>query len=111
MSEAAGLWLLSLPEEVRKKLARKQFLLESYGPSLAYPHVDKIQDGLFELRVQAEGGWYRLFFDFASRRRIAAADGDVKKRPRFTRTRYDLAARRVRDFREKVDDGYGCPEG
>jgi hypothetical protein len=67
-----GEWWTGLDESVQDAIDRSVRILESVGPSLGRPHVDTIQGSrhahMKELRVQAGGDPYRIFFCFDPRR-------------------------------------------
>lgn len=72
-------------DRVFAKLWKKVEYLKMFGRGLDRPHAAVLHGypGLFELRVEDESGWYRLFYGFGKRRAnrvvpIALVHGVVK---------------------------------
>jgi hypothetical protein len=65
-------WWLELTEAVQDAIDRSVHLLEARGPTLPFPHSSDIRDSkhgnMRELRVQAGGQPYRVFYAFDPRR-------------------------------------------
>ena len=75
----AWAFIESFDEKVQAKLLRGITLLENNGPELRRPHSAKLDDKIFELRVQEASNIYRVLYFFFVGKRIVMTHGFVKK--------------------------------
>jgi len=83
-----GAWWQDLNETHQDRIAATVTLLESFGPSLPFPHASGINGSrhahMRELRVQSGGNPLRIFYAFDPRRTaILLIGGDKTGRDRF----------------------------
>lgn len=78
-----GRWYLDLDDFTKIQIRSSVELLKEYGPKLGRPTVDTLTNtkkvtNLKELRVQAQGRPYRIFFAFDPKRRAVLICGGCK---------------------------------
>jgi len=71
--------LADLPAGDRVRALNKLALLEEHGHTLRRPHVDYLQDDIWELRVSGQAGPLRLLYFFFDGTKIVVTHGFVKK--------------------------------
>ena len=76
-NDSIDLFLSSIEEIAHMKTVRSLDLLREFGHTLRMPHVKKLENDLFELRIHGKQE-IRLFFTFHSRK-IIILSGFVKK--------------------------------
>jgi hypothetical protein len=94
-------------DRVLMKLMKKLEYLEQFGRYLERPHAAKLAgyEGLYELRVEDESGWYRLFYGFGptdaiGATQVALLDGIVKHEANPPVAEYLRAEARLRDWKK-----------
>lgn len=57
-------------ERVNAKVNQALRYVARYGPAVGMPHVRKLKgyQNLYEIRVEDETGWYRIYFGYGSQR-------------------------------------------
>lgn len=75
----AWAFITSFEEKIQAKLLRGITLLENNGPELRRPHSTKLDDKIFELRVQEGNNIFRVLYFFFIGKRIVMTHGFVKK--------------------------------
>lgn len=97
-------------ERINAKLNQAMRYLAKHGPSVGLPHVRGIKghDNLYEVRVEDETGWYRVFFGVGRIRAdgskpIALSYALVKHERDIPDRIYDEAAAAVRAHLAEID--------
>lgn len=83
----------TLPIISHAKILKQIDLLEEYGTNLGMPHARPMGGGLLELRVRGKQE-VRVFYVFASGRRIYLLHGFIKKRQTTLKRELDIAIKR-----------------
>ena len=94
-------WLLELRGR-DERAARKCFalikLLRDFGSELRRPRADLLRDGVYELRTQVGGVYYRILYGFAGKDLAVLACGLTKER-RVPDRDIDRAAERIERYK------------
>ena len=89
-----------------KKAVKKCFtaisILKQFGHDLRRPHVDYLQDEIYELRVSFRGTQYRMLYFFHGKNVVIVAHGLVKERdvPQYD---IDLSLKRKEKYKENPE--------
>ncbi len=86
-------FIRSLEKQTIAKVLRTTDLLEEFGYKLGSPHIKKISDNLFELRVQGKQE-IRIFYIF-SKNQIILLHGFVKKSQKTPKREIEIAQRKL----------------
>ena len=81
----------SLSIKMSAKAAKEIELLEEFGNTLKMPYSRSLQDGINELRIQAEGNICRILYFFYVEKQIILTHGFIKKTGRTPPNEIDLA--------------------
>ena len=73
-------------------------LLENNGPELRRPHSAKLDDKIFELRVQEGSNIFRVLYFFFVGKRIVMTHGFVKKTQKTPSSEIERAKSYMNDF-------------
>ena len=89
-------WWNDLTPDEQESVSASVELLESYGPSLGYPHSSDVRDSrhgqMRELRTQHQGNPYRTLYAFDPRRTaILLIGGDKTGDDRWYKTNITIA--------------------
>jgi phage-related protein len=103
-SEPVLEFLRSQPLERRKAIGMKIRMLQHQGTNLPGPHTAFLQDGLWELRTQAEGDIYRCIYCSLPGERFLIRSAFQKKTQKMPRAELDLARRRRSDWLSRHED-------
>ena len=95
----------SLPEKMRQKIAAWIDLLEQEGPSLRRPYADKVKDKLYELRVRLGSDSIRILYSFFLKDRVVLLHGFRKKDWEIKMSDLEMAERRMTDFISRYEKG------
>jgi phage-related protein len=94
-------------DRVLMKLMKKLEYLEQFGRYLERPHAAKLAgyEGVYELRVEDESGWYRLFYGFGpmdgtGATQVALLHGVIKHEANPPLTEYQRAETRLREWKK-----------
>jgi phage-related protein len=68
-----------LPLKMRAKAFKEMELLEEFGTNITMPYSKPMQDGVYELRIQAASDISRVFYFFFTGRKIILTNGYIKK--------------------------------
>ncbi len=88
----------SFDEKTQAKLLRGITLLENNGPELRRPHSAKIDDKIFELRVQEGNNIFRVLYFFYIGKRIVMTHGFVKKTQKTPHSEIERAKFYMNDY-------------
>ncbi len=78
-------WLLDLPNDQFKSVAKEIRILKEIGNELRLPHSKSLGEGLFELRERRYG--YRIYYGFKDKKLIIlVAAGDKTSQERDIKT-------------------------
>ena len=69
------------------------------GPDLGMPHTRAMGDGLFEIRVKADGDIARVFYCTQVKREIVVLHAFVKKTQQTPKKELDLARKRLKEIK------------
>jgi hypothetical protein len=90
-----------LSEEVQDNILAKSLILERFGPQLGRPHADSLEGSkhanMKELRLDADGGIWRIAFAFDPERKailLVAGDKAGKDQKRFYKKLIKIADER-----------------
>ena len=83
---------------MQAKILREIALLEEYGNMLRMPHSETLEDGIFQLRAQAEGNITRVLFFFFQGDKAILTNGFTKKTQKTPQHEIDLAAKYRKDY-------------
>ena len=98
-------FLGALPLKARAKCFAYIDALEAEGLSLPACYVKKVADDLWELRPEYGGTEYRFFYFTLVRRRFVIVHAVAKKSQRLKTRDVKLALDRVRETRERLQEG------
>lgn len=90
-------FLDSLQAKESAKIARSIDLLEEYGLALGIPHIKKIEQNLWELRIIFGGNIFRIFFSIMQMK-IVLLHGFRKKTQKTPRNEIDIAKNRLKEI-------------
>ena len=62
----------TLDAAAQRKLFFKRSLLEEFGPRLPQPHAKRLEENLYELRLETPAGQVRVFYFFDGKQVILA---------------------------------------
>jgi len=85
-------------EKTREKIISYISILRRFGSSLGMPYVKKVEDKIFELRVEYAGNNHRLFYFFWIEKRIVFVHAVDKKKQKLDRVDIETAIRRMREI-------------
>ena len=88
----------------QKFFARSGRLLEAYGEKLPPPHIEHLDDGIWELKISFGNSEYRFLF-FRVSQYIVYVHAIEKKTQKVSRQDIELALARRRDFYEQLERG------
>ena len=97
----AWAFIASFDEKIQAKLLRGITLLENNGPELRLPHSAKLDDKIYELRVQEGGNNFRVLYFFYFGKRIVMTHGFAKKTQKTPPRELERAKRCRMDFLER----------
>lgn len=80
-------------------------LLSEMGNDLRMPYSKHLEDGVFELRIQAANGISRILYFFYAGRRIVLTNGFIKKARKTPRGEIERAKRYRRDYLKREEMG------
>ncbi|NNN07114.1 MAG: type II toxin-antitoxin system RelE/ParE family toxin [Elusimicrobia bacterium] len=89
----------------RAKIGRALAVLEELGPSARRPLADYLGDGLYELRIAAEGNQHRMLYFFHGRTLIVVASAFLKNEAAVPREELVRAGRYRVDWLERFGGG------
>lgn len=102
--EVVAEFLDSLSRDLRSKAFRDIDILEEYGITLTKPHVDYIEDGLWELRIKFASNISRVFYFYPLKQKIVLLHGFIKKTNKTPRREIDIAKKRMADYLERMNN-------
>ncbi|MDR1068590.1 MAG: type II toxin-antitoxin system RelE/ParE family toxin [Clostridiales Family XIII bacterium] len=88
----------SLSVKMRAKAAWEMTILSEMGTQIQKPYSKPIRDGIFELRIQAEGNGARVFYFFMIGKRIIVTNGFIKKTRATPQREIALALKYKKDY-------------
>jgi len=91
--------------KARAKIARAIKELETLGYKLHRPKAAKLDDGLYELRVEFSPNNYRLFYYYCVKNHIVLLSAIKKKRNDLDRNDIETAITRRNDFNARIQSG------
>lgn len=99
-------------ETVQDEILAKSLLIESFGPMLGRPHVDVLKgskhSNMKELRIDADGGVWRVAFAFDPKRKavlLVAGDKAGKSEKKFYKNLIKKADARFDGHLEELQRG------
>jgi len=72
-------WFRALPVKAQDRCRARLHLLTNQGHLFRRPAVDYLRDGIYELRVKAEGINYRILYFFRGQEAVVISHGIVKQ--------------------------------
>jgi phage-related protein len=72
-------FIAELPLKMRAKIARAIGMLKANGPKLREPYSKHLDDGIFEIRVQAGSDISRVLYFFMVGKKVILTHGFIKK--------------------------------
>jgi phage-related protein len=87
----------AMPLHAKARTIHTLDLIEGYGLSLGEPHIKRLDEGLWEIRVRALEGYYRLMFTVVGRRVIVLLHGFQKKSHATPQRELDVAKQRLKE--------------
>ncbi|WP_053954678.1 type II toxin-antitoxin system RelE/ParE family toxin [Inediibacterium massiliense] len=101
-------FILSLPKKMQAKVTRTIDLLEEFGISLAYPHVDSIKGeeykGMWELRTKLSSNITRIFYFLHDGNKFVLLHGYAKKDAKTDQKQLKKAKFRMDEYKQRKDD-------
>lgn len=91
--------------KARAKIARAIMELETLGFKLHRPKAAKVEDGLYELRVEFSPNNFRILYYYCIQQHIVLLSAFKKKRNDLDRNDIETAAARRNDFNERIRKG------
>ena len=91
-------FIKKLPKKHKAKALREIDLLEELGTKIKEPHVKKIEDKLWELRIQASPDISRIFYFIAEQKTIVLLHGFIKKTEKTPEREKNIARKRMIDY-------------
>lgn len=88
----------SMAAKMQAKILREIALLEEYGNMLRMPHSEFLEDGIFQLRAQAEGNVTRVLYFFFQEDKAILTNGFIKKTQKTPKHEIDLAVKYREDY-------------
>ena len=93
-------WLNSLPKISKAECRKAIRQLEESGRELRFPHICRLQDGIYELRVRVRKLRYRIFYFWHGGAAVVFTHGIAKKVSAVPRSEITRALRRKRRFEQ-----------
>lgn len=87
-----------LPLKAKARTVKTLDLLELYGIQMGEPHVKHVSRKLWELRIKAQEGLYRVFFTTKKNRIIILLHGFKKKTEKTPKKELDVALKRMKEM-------------
>lgn len=87
----------TMPAKTRAKTFRTLELIEEYGPGVGEPHVKYLDDDLWEVRIRASEGTYRILFTEKTGRILLLLHGFQKKSFKTPTRMIETARKRMRE--------------
>ena len=88
----------------QKFFARQDRLLAAYGEKLPPPHIEHLDDGIWEFKINLGNLEYRFLF-FRITHHVVYVHAFEKKTQKVSRHEIELAMTRRRDFCEQLERG------
>lgn len=95
-------FLDALPSKLRSESLSDLTILAEMGPALRMPHSRHLRQGVFELRIQAEGDNARIFYFFYQRGKIVVTNDFMKKTRKTPLRELERAFRYKRDWEKRA---------
>ena len=93
-------WMNSLPRISEAECRKAIRQLEESGHELQFPHIRRLQDGIYELRVRVRNLRYRIFYFWHGGTAVVLTHGIAKKASAVPRSEITRALRRKRRFEQ-----------
>ena len=94
-------FLDKLDKQMRSRALTELRLLQSMGNTIREPYSKHLQEGIFELRIQAAGNISRIFYFFFVGRKIILTNGFVKKSQEIPLREIDKARKYKADYERR----------
>lgn len=98
-------FLMEQDIKTRTKIARSIKELETLGFQLHRPKAAKIENGLYELRIEYSPNNFRILYYFCIKNRIVLLSAFKKKRNNLDRNDIETAIARKNDFNDRIQKG------
>jgi phage-related protein len=96
-------FLKELEPKMNAKAIKQMQLLAEFGPDLKMPYSKHLEDGIFELRMQAEGNIARVLYFFISGKKIILTNGFIKKSEKTPLSEIELAKKYRHDYKKRTE--------
>ena len=91
--------LQSLPDDMRAHFLRTAQMLEDFGPhAVRRPHVDHLEDKLWEIRMRGRDGIARAIYFAAQGQRLIVVRAFIKKTEKTPRREIEIAYARMQGW-------------
>ena len=91
--------LQSLPDDMRAHFLRTAQMLEDFGPhAVRWPHVDHLEDKLWEIRMRGRDGIARAIYFAAQGQRLIVVRAFIKKTEKTPRREIEVACARMQGW-------------
>lgn len=91
--------LAALPQDMRARLGRIAFLIETMGlERVREPHVKHLEGPLWEMRLMGRSGIGRALYVVAGHQRVTVLRAFMKKTRKTPRREIELAAKRAKEI-------------
>jgi len=91
----------ALDVKMSAKAYRLIAMISENGPDLREPYSKHLEDGIFELRIQAGSDISRIFYFFMIERRIVLTNGFIKKTQKTPQSEIDKAKAYRKEYLER----------
>ena len=98
-------FLMEQDTKTRVKIARAIKELETQGYQLHRPKAAKIEDGIYELRIEFSPNNFRILYYFCIKNTIVLLSAFKKKRNDLDRNDIETAITRRNDFNSRIQRG------
>lgn len=98
-SESVQQEILAMPTGFLARYLRYADRMEVFGPDLGMPHTRAMGEGLFELRLKAEGGIARVFYCTMIGKKIMVLHQFIKKTDKIPPRELATARRRMKEVK------------
>jgi phage-related protein len=98
-------FLMEQDIKTRAKIARSISELETLGFQLHRPKAAKIEDGIYEMRVEFSPNNFRILYYFCIKNKIVLLSAFKKKRNDLDRNDIETAKARRNDFNNRIQKG------
>ena len=94
-------FLDSLPEKHQSKAFREIELLAECGTALKEPHVERIEEDIWELRIKFSSDISRIFYIVWRKDTLVLLHGFVKKTQKTPPREIETARKRAEDYKRR----------